>query len=91
VLDPRFKSKMDRDEIWERVRASAVALASNTEAVEKVFEFDNAFSIYIFFLLCCSYTVHFFSSCQSQERQRRREWRKRGGLRKFIVANCDEC
>jgi len=45
VLDPRFKSKMDRDEIWERVRASAVALASNTEAVEKVSEFDGAFNI----------------------------------------------
>lgn len=41
VLDPRFKSKMDRDEIWDRVRASAVA------AIEKVFEFDNAFSIYL--------------------------------------------
>ncbi|XP_056120623.1 zinc finger BED domain-containing protein 4-like [Rhinichthys klamathensis goyatoka] len=36
VLDPRFKSKMDRDEIWERVRASAVA--ANTEAVEKLSE-----------------------------------------------------
>lgn len=41
VLDPRFKSKMDRDEIWDRVRASAVT------AIEKVFEFDNAFSIYL--------------------------------------------
>lgn len=41
VLDPRFKSKIDRDEIWDRVRASAVA------AIEKVFEFDNAFSIYL--------------------------------------------
>lgn len=50
VLDPRFKSKNDRDEIWERVRASAVA------AIEKVFEFDNAFRIYLlwdpFFLHC---------------------------------------
>lgn len=45
VLDPRFKSKMDRDDIWVRVRASAVA--ANTEAVEKVFEFDNAFSIFM--------------------------------------------
>lgn len=45
VLDPRFKSQMDRDEIWDRVRASAVA--ANTDAVEKVFEFENAFSIYL--------------------------------------------
>ncbi|XP_045891277.1 uncharacterized protein LOC123960526 isoform X2 [Micropterus dolomieu] len=36
VLDPRFKSKMDRDDIWVRVRASAVA--ANTDAVEKLSE-----------------------------------------------------
>ena len=45
VLDPRFKYKMDRDDIWDRVRSSAVA--ANTEAVEKVFEFDNAFSKFL--------------------------------------------
>ncbi|KAF1382429.1 hypothetical protein PFLUV_G00143700 [Perca fluviatilis] len=32
LLDPRFKSNMDRDEIWDRVRASVVA------AIEKVSE-----------------------------------------------------
>ena len=51
VLDPRFKFKMDRN--WDRIRASAVP--ENTEAVEKVLEFDNAFSTFLlwelFFLL----------------------------------------
>ncbi|CAM4643135.1 unnamed protein product [Leuciscus chuanchicus] len=34
VLDPRFKSKMDRDEIWDRVRASAVAVEKLSEPRE---------------------------------------------------------
>ena len=45
MLDPRFKSKMDMDDIWDRVRASAVA--ANTEKVGTVFEFDNAFSTFL--------------------------------------------
>lgn len=52
VLDPRFKSKMDRDEIWDRIRASAVA--ANTEAVEieQVLEFDNVFTVSESFSSC---------------------------------------
>ncbi|KAK0154985.1 Zinc finger BED domain-containing protein 1 [Merluccius polli] len=40
ILDPRFKSKVDKDEVWDRIREAAVA--ANTEAAaDKVSEFDN--------------------------------------------------
>ena len=76
VLDPGFKSKMDMDDIWGRVRASAVA--ANTEAVEKVLYLNLTMPLAHF---CCEtfsscsvvLTVHFFSSCQSQERHRGRQ------------------
>ena len=42
VLDPRFKSKLDRDEIWDRVREAAVA-ANSEAAADEVLEFDNPF------------------------------------------------
>lgn len=42
VLDPRFKSKMDRDEIWDRVREAAVA-ANSEAATDEVFEFGSFF------------------------------------------------
>ena len=97
VLDPGDKSKMDMDDIWGRVRASAVA--ANTEAVEKVLYLNLTMPLAHF---CCEtfsscsvvLTLHFFSSCQSRERhrgrQKKRMKKKNYGLRKFNVANCDE-
>ena len=34
-LDPRFKSKLDRDEIWDRVREAAVAATAEAAAEEE--------------------------------------------------------
>ncbi|XP_041662638.1 uncharacterized protein LOC121522393 [Cheilinus undulatus] len=43
VLDPRFKSKVDIDEIWDRVRAAAVAANTPAAAAGKAFKFENDF------------------------------------------------
>lgn len=42
ILDPRFKSKVDKVEVWDRIREAT--MAPNTEAAaDEVFEFDNVF------------------------------------------------
>lgn len=38
LLDPRFKSKVDNNEIWERVRAAAVAANTPAAAAEELLE-----------------------------------------------------
>lgn len=39
ILDPRFKSKVNKDEVWERIRQAAAA--NTVAATDEVFEFDS--------------------------------------------------
>ena len=41
-MDPRFKSKVDKDEVWHRIREAAIA--AKTEAgADEVFQYDGVF------------------------------------------------
>ena len=42
ILDPRFKSKVDKDDAWDRIKEAAVA------AADEVSEFDNVVDCSIF-------------------------------------------
>ncbi len=37
-LDPRFKSKVNNDEVWDRIREAAIT-ANTVAATDEVFEF----------------------------------------------------
>ncbi|XP_039876078.1 E3 SUMO-protein ligase ZBED1-like [Simochromis diagramma] len=42
ILDPRFKSKVEKDEVWHRIREAAIA--AKTEAgADEVFQYDGVF------------------------------------------------
>lgn len=87
ILDPRFKSKVDKVEVWDRIREAT--MAPNTEAAaDEVFEFDNVFdyctfplwetewdfsSMALWYLFICMFICHFLLKLLEQG-ETEREW-----------------
>jgi len=112
VLDPRFKSKMDRDEIWiPDLNLKWTGMKSGRGSGHQQWHWHQTqrqlrrhlnLTVPLTYRCCetfssCSVVLTLYISSQAVRAKRdkgagrRRDWRKRGGLRKFIVANCDEC